>query len=386
MIQALMGFAAGALLAYLLMLMLGGKKLKAAQDREKSLAAAAKKFSAESSALGQRVRQMEAERQANTDLVLLFPDIIKMIFSGRDSDEVVGYINRAMKNLLKADEVAVFLADRTGARLGLAASEGFSGLEGRRLNLALGEGFVGFSAETGKLLSREDLEKESVLVRRNLIMSDIAGFKPEFAAPMQAEGVLYGVITAGGFEGELPMRRETLRALAAVGAAALENARMLERFGRSSDLDPETGFSGKTSLEPLVENELERVERFGSPLAIMELHLESADADDSIASREIVAAAARHLRASLRNIDIGIRTGRGSIVLLLPGTNGEGLKAVTGKLGGEMPLLERDNGGRVGTVKIRGCVVEGGSRASSLELLEKLKTSDPMDFEGYYEA
>jgi len=355
-------------------------------DRADSLTRAARKASSEASSLRMEVQALERQRKEGQDLILIFPDLIKMIFSGKDSDEVVGYVNRACQNLLKANESAVFLADRSGARLGLSACTGLSDGFGRNINFGLGEGFAGLAAETGRLLVRNEIEKESVLVRRNMIMTDLAGFKPDYAAPMQSEGVLYGVITVGGFEGEGAMRKESLRALAAIGAAALENVRLLERFGRSADLDVETGFSGKTSLESTLANELERVERFGSPLAVVELLLKSADADDSMTSREVLGAAARHLRSSLRNIDIGIRTGRGSIILLLPGTDEKGMDSVTGKLGGELPGVFIDSGARVGTVAIKGHVVTGGSRLSPRELLDFIRAKEARDFEGYYEA
>lgn len=362
------------------------KKISAASDSVGTLTRAARRATGEVASLRLQVQEFERGKQEGSDLILLFPDLVKMIFTGRDSDEVVNYINRACQNLLKANESAVFLADRTGARLGLSASTGLSDVLGERMNFGLGDGFAGLAAETGRLLFRGDIEKESVLVRRNMIISDIPGFKPEYAAPMQVEGVLFGVITAGEFEGEGVMRRETLRALAAVGAAALENARLLERFGRSSNLDPETGFSVKAALEPTLENELERVERFGSSLAAIELVLKSAEADDSTSSREIMSMTAKHLFSSLRNIDIGIRTGRGSMILLLPGTDTDGMKSVTGKLGGELPRLITDDGSHVGPVCIKSIVIEGGSRLDARDLLDRLRSKESMEFEGYYEV
>jgi len=361
------------------------KKEKVASEAAALLTISVRRANSEISKLRLKEQEFEKGQQEGSDLILLFPDLVKMIFTGRSCDEVVDYINRACQNLLKAGESAVFLSDRTGARLGLAVSTGLSDILGERMNLGLGDGFVGLAAETGRLLFRGELDKESVLVRRSLIMSDIPGFKPDYAAPMQVEGVLYGVITAGAFGGKGAMRRETLRALAAVGAAALENVRLLERFGRSSNLDAETGFMGKIALEPALENELERVERFGSSLAVIELQVESAEVEGSTTSRETMGVAAKHLFASLRNIDLGIRTGQGTIILLLPGTDADGVKSVTGKLGGELPILKGDNGTHVGSVQIKSIVVEGGIRQAAMDLLDRLKSQETMEFEGYYE-
>ncbi len=380
------GLILGVGASYAVFLNLMRKKDKKASEASVALTRAARKATNETAQLRLKVQEYEKGEREGSDLILLFPNIVKMIFAGKDGDEVVNYINRACQNLLKANESAVFLADRTGARLGLSSSTGLSEVLGKRVNLGLGDGFVGLAAETGRLLSRGGLDKESVLVRRKMIMSDIPGFKPEYAAPMLVESVLYGVITVGAFEGSGPLREETLRALAAVGAAALENVRLLERFGRTSNLDPETGFLGKQSLESVLENELERVERFGSSLAVMELHLKLADKGDSAATRDAMGVTARHLSSSLRNIDIGVRATAGTLIVLLPGTESEGIKSVAGKLDGEIPLLELDDGSHVGPVGIRSIVAQGGERNDARDMLNRLRAEEYMESEGYYDA
>ncbi|HPF33417.1 MAG TPA: hypothetical protein PK907_10405, partial [Candidatus Sabulitectum sp.] len=60
--------------------------------------------------------------------------------------------------------------------------------------------------------------------------------------------------------------------------------------------------------------------------------------------------------------------------------------SVTGKLGGELPRIQVEDGSTVGTISIRGCVVQGGERLSSMELLEMLRSREPMEFDGYYET
>jgi GGDEF domain-containing protein len=362
------------------------KKDKLASDASAAMNRVARRASSEVSQLRLQVQEYEKDERAGSDLILLFPDLVKMIFTGKDSDEVVSYINRACQSLLKANESAVFIADRTGARLGLSASTGLADVLEKRVNLGLGDGFVGLAAETGRFLFRSKLEKESVLVRRKMIMSDIPGFKPEFAAPMMVEDTLFGVITVGDFEGKGVMRGETLRALAAVGAAALENVRLLERFSRTSSLDPETGFPGKQSLEPVLENELERVERFGSSLAVVELHLKSAESEDGTIVRDVMSVTAKHLLSSLRTIDIGIRAAGSTVIILLPGTDTEGMKSVTGKLGGDIPCLVTDSGFRVGLVGIRSIVVQGGVRLDARDLLDRLRSEESIEFEGHCDA
>ncbi len=380
------GIVLGAATVFLIFQNLMRKKEVATSDEAKILTGAARRATTELAKLSLTVQGLEKGQLRGSDLIKLFPDLVKKVLTCKDSDEVVKSLNRATQSLLKAEETSIFLADRTGARLCLASSSGFTDKPEEQINLGLGEGFVGLAAETGRLLFRGDLENESVLVRRNMIMSDIPGFKPDYAAPMLVEGILYGIITAGDFEGPSVLRVETLRALAAVGAAALENVRKLERLARSSTLDPDTGFLGKHSLEFVLDNELERVERFGSNLAIIELNFKFAENEKHNDTKDIMKVASEYIHSSLRNIDIGLRLTISRILLLLPGTDSEGMNWVMGKLGGEIPQLTLNNGTLMGSVHMKCIEVNGGSRYETHELLKKLEQEETKEFEGYYET
>ena len=386
----LLGIIIGAVAGGLIVFSIFWGKLKQQQteaaDSRAVLTNSARKASVEASELRRETRELELQQKEIGDLILVFPDMIKQIFSGKDTEEVVRLINRAVESLAGAKECAVFLADRSGSRLALSQSLGLDSISQRNMNLAVGDGFAGFAAETGRLLVREELESETVLTRRNMIMTDLPGFKPEYAVPMLISGVLYGVITAGNFGKTAALRKETLRTLAAVGATALENTRVLERFSSSSNLDKDTGFAVSTALHTILDKELERVERFGTALALIELTVKSAEADDSLESTFTIGIAADHLRKALRNIDIGVRLDRGTVILLLPGTDSEGLKSVIGKIGGELPLASNDDNICVGAIGIRSYLVEGNSKLESSELLGKLRAQELMEFEGYYQT
>jgi hypothetical protein len=83
---------------------------------------------------------------------------------------------------------------------------------------------------------------------------------------------------------------------------------------------------------------------------------------------------ASHLKATLRNIDIGIRTRRDSVVLLLPGTDRQGLENVITRLGTDLVELCNESGERPGDVLIRSFYVEAGSSMGPEGVLESLDT------------
>ncbi len=363
----LTGLFTGALTVWIIMFSREKSLRDASESKAQSLTRAARSASSEASALRNEVALFQQNIQKSEDLMMLFPEMLKLIFRGKDAREAVTFLNRACANLLKADETAVFLSNRTGSRLDLTVSTGLHESVGVNASLGIGEGFTGLAAETGRLLDRESLDRESILVRRNMISTDIPGFKPDLAAPMTSEGVLYGVITAGGFKENNPVRKATLRALAAVGAAALENVNVLERLGKYSEKDTETGFCRGSSLDSVLKNELDRVERLRTPLAVMELVIESASEEPNV-SRDLMGAASSYISSALRVIDLAIRTGQGEVMILLPGIDQKGLESVTAKLGRELPAVVTEAGVTVGKITVRGCVVDGGSGISVKEL------------------
>jgi GGDEF domain-containing protein len=270
--------------------------------------------------------------------------------------------------------IAVFIADKTGQRLGLVRATGLEDRLRQPLSLEVGEGHIGFAAETGKLMTREDFEKQSALVKRQIEESALEGYVPDIVAPMTGQGVLYGAICMNCVPAGDAMARERLRAVSAIGAASLENIRLLDRFVSAADLDGETGLPAASSLQKKLDSELERVRRFESPLSIVELRFPRAASDDRFLARDVMLMCASHLKATLRNIDIGIRTRRDSVVLLLPGTDRQGLENVITRLGTDLVELCNESGERPGDVLIRSFYVEAGSSMGPEGVLESLDT------------
>jgi GGDEF domain-containing protein len=166
--------------------------------------------------------------------------------------------------------------------------------------------------------------------------------------------------------------RERMISIAAIGAAALEGIRLLGRFESAADLDPDTGLPGRGRLTPLLTQELERVRRFESPLAVMELVVERGSMEDRFRAREFMSIAANHLKAKMRNIDIGLRTGTDKITLLLPGTDQEGMESVMHKLLDGLPALKNDAGEKLGSVRLRYTVIDAGSHQEAEKVLGDL--------------
>jgi GGDEF domain-containing protein len=316
--------------------------------------------------------RFELEIRKHRDLAMLFPELVKQVLSARTPDELARLLARAMNRLTGCERIAVFLADVRGGKLGLVHAEGLDDLLRQPMVIKVGDGHVGFAAETGMVFDRKALESESELTRQRLEKSAIPGFIPDFAAPMTSQGILYGVICLLDVPASATLPRERLRSIAAVGAAALESIRLMNRYESAADMDSDTGLPGEGRLHPVLTQELERVRRFDSPLAVMELAIDKGADPDRFKVREFMSIGANHLKATMRNIDTGLRTGVNRITLLLPGTGEEGAVNVMQRLLDDLPMLRNDVGEDLGTVKVRFLVVMPGGSETPEIVLETL--------------
>ena len=367
------GVAFGALVVWIMMKVQSGGKAKIVEERIGSLKNDITSLRYQQHEADANHTRFDLEIKKHRDLTIVFPDLVKQVFSARTPDELARLLARAMKKLTGCERIAVFLADVRGGKLGLVYLEGLGDILKQPLVVNVGDGHVGFVAETGMVFEKKNLDKESELTKKRLEKTEIPGFMPDIAAPMMSQGVLYGVICLVDVPSTAILPKERLVSIAAVGAAALEGIRLLGRFESASDMDPDTGLPGKGRLKPVLVQELERVRRFDSALAIVDLVIERGNIDDRFRAREFMSIGANHLKATMRNIDIGLRTGTDKITLLLPGTDQDGMENVMQKLLDELPKLQNDAGEPLGSVRLRYLIVPAGKDEILEEVLDNLE-------------
>lgn len=356
------------------------RRLQSAEDRTENLGRDIAALKHDNRQVSATLTSQEKEIQQHRDLAILLPELVKQIFSARSSTELADYVGRAINMMTGTEKVAVFLADRTGRRLGLVEARGLADILRMPLALNVGDGHVGFVADTGRVVSTEDIAKESALVRKQIEDTAIPGYVPELAAPMTSQGVLYGVVCLSEIPKGATLVRERVRAIAAIGAASNENIRLLERFETAADLDPDTALPGKSQLRPRMDSELERVRRFSSPLSILEIQLPQSALTDRLLAKEVMRMCANHLKATMRNIDTGLRTSRDRILLLLPGTGPDGLASVVARLGVDVPGMTNEEGDRITSIRMRFLTCEPGEDLTVDPVLARLDGIDFREF------
>ncbi len=367
------GFAAGFLIMLIVMKILSHKQSVDFEERVSSLKNDITSLRFQQQEADASRTRFDLEIRKHRDLTIIFPDIVKQVFSARTPDELANLLSRALRKLTGCERIAIFLADIRGGKLGLVHIEGLGDILKQPLVVNVGDGHVGFVAETGLVFEKKNLQKESELTKQRLEKTAIPGFLPDIAAPMMSQGILYGVICLVDVPISAILPKERVISIAAVGAAALEGIRLLGRFESASDMDPDTGLPGSGRLKPLLNQELERVRRFDSPLAIVDLVIERGSIDDRFRAREFMSIGSNHLKVTMRNIDVGLRTGTDKITLLLPGTDQDGMENVMQRLLDDLPKLQNDAGEPLGTVRLRYLIVEAGKEETLENVIKNLE-------------
>ncbi|MCD4701427.1 MAG: diguanylate cyclase [Candidatus Aegiribacteria sp.] len=367
------GFAVGVMIVWVILKSLSSKQAADYEERMNSLKNDITSLRYNQQEADASQTRFELEIKKHRDLTIIFPDIVKQVFSARTPDELAKLLSRAMKKLTGSEKIAIFLADIRGGKLGLVYIEGLGDILKQPLVVNVGDGHVGFVAETGLVFEKKNLQKESELTKQRLEKTAIPGFIPDIAAPMMSQGILYGVICLVGVPLSAILPKERLISIAAVGAAALEGIRLLGRFESAADMDPDTGLPGRGRLKPVLVQELERVRRFDSSLAVVELVIERGSIDDRFRAREFMSIGANHLKATMRNIDIALRTGTDKMTLLLPGTDQDGMENVMQRLLDDLPKRQNDAGDPLGVVRLRYLIVEAGKEETLENVLKNLE-------------
>lgn len=257
--------------------------------------------------------------------------------AAESEDEIVRIVVRRVGEVIPHDRAAVALADpeRRELRLRDVAVEGsVETPKVRRIPL-----------ERSNLVGWVALEKEPHL-RRSLAESD--GFETQqrdreaeshILAPLLArEGECLGVLTLGSYEeaafdaGDV----ELFRRYARLTGVALDNLRNYRRASALAVVDGLTGAYNHRHFRERLEEEMDRVERYGDQLSLLMLDIDRfKDFNDEFghqAGDEVLQQTVDILKTEVRSTDQVFRYGGEEFAVLMPSTGAEGAAAVAGKL------------------------------------------------------
>ena len=226
---------------------------------------------------------------------------------------------------------AVQLARAGGARL-LVADEGTDVLveQLRRGELGAAAGLLDAPVRYG-----EGIEGRALQTRQAVIGDEPV---PLLAAPLVAEERVLGLLTLVG-DPDRPFGRddaERVGSLVGQGAVAIENARLHRLIQKQAKTDPLTQLLNRREFEEQLTREVERAQRFGTPVGLVVLDLDDFklinDRFGHLAGDGVLKAAAGAIRQCTREIDQPARWGGEEFAVILPHTGLDGAARLAERL------------------------------------------------------
>jgi diguanylate cyclase (GGDEF)-like protein len=289
--------------------------------------------------LQDRSRELETENRALRERIAelhTFLNLSKTLSATLNMEELFRLALHLIGRSLHVDAYSLMLLDESGERLVVKAAFGFPDDGGLGLTLRVGEGISGLVAQTGQAMLVPDVSAEPRLLEQESFRQQRGSF---ICVPLRIKGrEVMGVLNAQkpdpqGFGlGDLDL----FQAVANQVAAALENAQLYQRTKELSTRDDLTGLFNRRHFFDNLEKEVQRARRYRRVFSLILLDLDDFkgynDTYGHLKGDEALKEIGRLLLASTRRADIVARFGGEEFVVLLPEINAQGALVVAEKI------------------------------------------------------
>jgi diguanylate cyclase (GGDEF)-like protein len=277
---------------------------------------------------------LTALERRNRELEVLI-EIGKALTSVLDLPGVLDVIMAQLNRLLHAQDWALLLRDAESGVLTCTAALAPAGRARQGEQLGRGEGIAGWVAEHDQPLLITDLGQERRFTGSAL--GSAAG--SVICVPVKIRERMLGVIELGKGPQEPPFIAEDLQVLLTIAdyaAIAIDNARNFQRVSELAITDDLTGLYNSRHLHALLNEEVERVARYGGKLSVIFIDLDFFkqvnDTHGHLIGSRTLAEVGQLLRSNIRKVCKAARYGGDEFVIILPNTGKSGAMTLATRL------------------------------------------------------
>ena len=265
-------------------------------------------------------------------------EIGKALTSTVDLENVLTLIMAQVSRLIKTQAGSMLLRDEKSGDLTfeIAISPAAGKLKG--VKVEAGEGIAGWVAEHGEALVIPDVSKDD---RFSDQFDKASAFITQsvLCVPVRSKDHVLGVIELVNGPNEKIFKEADLQILLTVAdyaAIAIENARNFMRISELVITDDLTGLYNGRYLHTLIDEEIERVRRFGGKLSLIFIDLDFFkkvnDSCGHLVGSRTLAEVGKLIKDNVRKICKSARYGGDEFVIVLPNTSKNGAMTLATKL------------------------------------------------------
>jgi len=273
----------------------------------------------------------------NSELEVLI-EIGKALTSTLELENVLSLIMDQVSRLLKTQAWSLLLRNEESGELTyeIAVSTAAENLKGKKV--LPGQGVVGWVAEHGEALVIADVTADSrfsdQIDRESSFISQSV-----LCVPVRSKEHVLGVIELVNGPNEKVFKQADLQILLTIAdyaAIAIENARNFKRINELAITDDLTGLYNGRYLHTLIDEEIERVRRFGGKVSLIFIDLDFFkkvnDTCGHLVGSRTLGEVGTLITKNIRRICKSARYGGDEFVIVLPNTGKSGAVTLATKL------------------------------------------------------
>ena len=273
----------------------------------------------------------------NKELEVLI-EIGKALTSTVDLENVLTLIMDQVSRLLKTQAWSLLLRDEVSGELTFEIAVSPSAEKLKGMKVAAGQGIAGWVAEHGEALVIADVRDDE---RFSDHFDKASSFITQsvLCVPVCSKDHVLGVIELVNGPNEKVFKGADLQILSTIAdyaAIAIENARNFMRISELVITDDLTGLYNGRYLHILIEEEIERVRRFGGKLSLIFIDLDFFkkvnDTCGHLVGSRTLAEVGKLINDNVRKICKSARYGGDEFVIVLPNTGKNGAMTLATKL------------------------------------------------------